>query len=171
MDERYPYFITSSVINGYNLFNKKQFRGFIIDGLNFMSDERGMLIYAYVIMPNHIHLITKGENLSKCIASLKSYTARQIIDSIKKEGNVDWLSRLTEVRVNTRIDRDYQLWTEGFHPKQIFSEKVMEQKINYMHYNPVKAGLVQNASDWEYSSYGDYYGKSSGYVEIFVYKG
>ncbi|WP_428236372.1 REP-associated tyrosine transposase [Gracilimonas sp.] len=171
LDERYPYFITSSIVNGYNLLSEKRFRDILLDGLNFLSRERRIKLYAYVIMSNHIHFISKGKNLSKCIAGFKSFTARQIIDSMIEDGNKYWLNRLKEARVNNRTDREYQLWTEGFHPKQIFSDEVMEQKLDYIHYNPVKAGLVRRESDWRYSSYGDYNCDSTGFVDIDVYRG
>ncbi len=171
LNEGYPYFITSSIVNGYNLFSEKRYRDLIVDGLNFMSKQKGIKIYAYVIMSNHIHFISKGKSLSKCIAGFKSFTARQIIDSMIEEGNKHGLSRLKEARVNNKTDREHQLWTEGFHPKLIFSDEVMEQKLSYIHYNPVKAGLVRRESDWIYSSYGDYYGDATGLVNIVVYQG
>ncbi|MDR9419950.1 REP-associated tyrosine transposase [Gracilimonas sp.] len=171
LDESYPYFITSSIVGGYSLFKEKRFINVIIDGLNFLSRERNISIYAYVIMPNHLHFISQGRNLSKYVSSFKSFAARQSIDKLKEEENEFWLDRLKEARVNTKIDREYQLWTEGFHPKQIFSSKVMEQKINYIHYNPVTAGLVEKESDWLYSSYGDYYGNSTRFVDIERYRG
>lgn len=171
LDDSYAYFITSSIIRGYDLLSLKEFRYIIIDGLNFLSRQRGINIYGYVIMLNHIHLIAQGQNLSKCISGFKSFSARQIIDSLIEEGDKFWLNRLKTAKVNIKTDREYQLWTEGFHPKQVFSDKVMEQKLNYIHYNPVKAGLVKFESEWVYSSFGDYYGSSAGSVDIVLYQG
>ena len=124
----------------------------IMDGFNFLITKRYIKIYAYVIMPDHIHFIAEGKDLSKHTSSFKSFTARKIIDCLKAENNISELTALQKAKLAHKTDRDYQLWTEGFHPKQIFSDEVMKQKINYIHYNPVKAGLVSNELDWKFSS-------------------
>ncbi|MEX0845626.1 MAG: transposase [Balneolaceae bacterium] len=171
LDSRYPYFITSSIINGYRLLTDNRLRKVIIEGLNFMVGERKVSIYAYVIMPNHLHFIAQSENLGKHVASFKSYSARRIIDLLEERNNFEWLNRLKHSNTSLKKDRDHKLWSDGFHPKQIFSAKVMRQKLNYIHYNPVKAGLVHGEDDWEYSSYGDYFGASSSLVEVEVFRG
>lgn len=128
----------------------------ITEGLRFLIQKRNISIYAYVIMPDHIHFIAQGKNLSKHVSSFKSFTARQIINTLKTENRITELKALMRAKLVHKTDREYQLWTEGFHPKQIFSDEIMIQKINYIHYNPVKAGLVSEESDWKYSS-ADYY--------------
>jgi REP element-mobilizing transposase RayT len=171
LDERYPYFITSSIVNRYHIFKDKSCCEVIIDGLNFLIGERGIRIHAYVIMPDHIHIISQGKDLGKHISGFKSYAARRIIDLLEAQNNEAWLQRFKYKGPRSRKDREHQIWMEGFHPKQIMSAKVMEQKIYYIHYNPVKAGLVESESDWLYSSYGDYDGNSSGLVEIDGFRG
>jgi REP element-mobilizing transposase RayT len=46
----------------------------------------------------------------------------------------------------------YKIWQEGYHPEAIYSEKWFQQKLNYIHYNPVKKGFVTEAENWKYSS-------------------
>lgn len=171
LDEKYPYFITSSVVNKSPAFKKPEFLRIIIDGLNFLVAERKIIIYAYVIMPDHLHLVVKGKDLSKHISSFKSYSARRILDTLEGHKLHTDLSVFKKAKRTFKRDRAHQFWTEGFHPKQIFSVKMMEQKINYIHLNPVKAGLVVYEHDWLYSSYNDYYGNSKGLVKIKLFDG
>ncbi len=99
-----------------------------------------------------------GEGLSAHVLKLKSYTARRIIDSLKERGRSLLLKRLHYLTHNHHKDSDYQVWQEGFHPKQISSAEMMIQKIEYIHYNPVKAGFVDLPEHWRMSSARDYLG-------------
>lgn len=154
LDKHYPYFITSSLVTRIPLFNS--YGSLVFQGLDFLVKERQIKIYAYVIMPDHIHIIAKGKDLAKHISSFKSYTARQIINELKKEKHEYLLIIFRQAKLKHKTDREHQVWSEGFHPKQISSDSVMRQKISYIHYNPVKAGLVLNELDWKYSSAGFY---------------
>ncbi len=152
LDENYPYFITSSIVGKLPLFLNPEISSIITDGLQFLIKERNIKVYACVIMPDHIHFISEGTDLAKHISSFKSFTARSIVDYLTRENRSKELIVLRNQKLAHKTDREYQIWTEGFHPKQISSDQIMEQKVNYIHYNPVKAGLVANQLDWEYSS-------------------
>ncbi|MCG8374481.1 MAG: hypothetical protein MI700_13150 [Balneolales bacterium] len=90
--------------------------------------------------------------MSKKIAEFKSFTARSIINHLKKQNELGALNHFKNSKLKHKADREFQVWTEGFHPKQIIDEKMIVQKIEYIHYNPVRAGLVKKALDWEFSS-------------------
>lgn len=152
LDEGYPYFITSSIVGKLPLFADQKITSIIKDGLAFLIKERGVKIYAYVIMPDHIHLIAEGKELAKHVSSFKSYAARKIVDFLKQDERIIELDILRNEKLVHKTDREYQVWHEGFHPKQINSDEMMEQKINYIHYNPVKAGLVGLELNWKNSS-------------------
>jgi|AntRauTorcE11897_2_1112592.scaffolds.fasta_scaffold00096_3 REP element-mobilizing transposase RayT len=171
LDERYPYLITSTVSGRLPLFAMQSIRQILVAGLNFLIYKRNISILAYVIMPDHIHFIAQGTDLGKKISSFKSYSARRMIDLLKEEGDNQLLRKLNEAKLPTQKDREHQIWTEGFHPKQISNAAVMGQKIEYIHYNPVKAGLVERKSDWVYSSYGDYFGYSTCLVDVELFRG
>ncbi|MDR9416677.1 MAG: transposase [Gracilimonas sp.] len=171
LDDRYPYFITSSIVEHYNILKFPNFRDIIINGLNFLTKERDIEINAYVIMHDHFHLIAKGEDLGIHMARFKSYTARRILDALDERHLKEWLEKFRAAKRSHKKDREHQLWMEGIHPKQIMSHKMMEQKINYIHHNPVKAGLVEKGSDWKFSSWGDYNGDSTGLVEVTIFCG
>lgn len=157
-DESYPYFVTSGIMFGLPIFSNVYAAEIIIENLIFLCTEREVDIIAYVIMENHFHAIFHGTNLKVKIGSFKSFSAREIIDLFEWKGNREWLKRLKSVKGKNKADRNYQLWQGGFHPKQIFSDEVMIQKIEYIHNNPVKRGYVDKQEDWRYSSARDYAG-------------
>jgi len=117
-----------------------------------------MKLYAYVVLENHVHFIAPSDNLSKEIGDFKSYTARQLIDLLDSANAKTILDQLAFRKLKHKRDRDFQCWQEGSHPQQITSEEMMRQKIEYIHFNPVKRGYVDDPTHWRYSSARNYAG-------------
>jgi len=157
-EAEYPYFITSNVVDGYPLFSKPLAAEIILKGLAFLQDKRKTTLCAYVIMENHIHFIAQSLELQKHLRALKSWTAREIINQFTKEGHTHQLAKLKQAKRLSHIDSDYQVWEEGFFPKQITSDAMMLQKMEYIHNNPVRRGFVDLPEDWRYSSARNYLG-------------
>ncbi|CAN5130171.1 hypothetical protein BH23BAC3_BH23BAC3_33310 [soil metagenome] len=157
-DSDYPHFITSSVVEGYPIFSDPKAAEVLLNALKFLQIQRDTILYSYVIMENHIHLIVQSDELSKKIQAFKSWTARNIIEVFKDNGNYYQLYKLKKARQHSHTDSIHQLWQQGFHPKQIIGDKMMIQKIEYIHNNPVKRGFVDHAEDWRYSSARNYMG-------------
>jgi REP element-mobilizing transposase RayT len=109
-------------------------------------------------MDTHLHLVAGSKNLSKEIANFKSFTARRIIDTLQEKEDIKLLEQLAQAKAQHKKDRQFQVWQEGSHPQQIQDEAMMRQKIEYIHHNPVKRGLVDEAIQWEYSSAANYEG-------------
>jgi len=107
-------------------------------------------------MENHLHLIASAENLEKEITNFKSYTARQSIDYYNSQKNEFILKQLAFHKLPHRIDRDYQFWQQGVHPQKMQNDEMMRQKIEYIHYNPVRRGYVEIPEHWRYSSARNY---------------
>lgn len=125
-----------------------------------------MKLFAYVIMNNHMHLIVSSENLSKTMQSIKSFTSKQLIESFEKR-NMTWI--LNELRINKaayKNESTYQVWQEGYHPQEITSHEMMLQKIEYIHYNPVRRGLVRKPEEWIYSSALNFMSDNKGLIEL-----
>ena len=157
-ENNYPYFITSTTVAWISVFTRKPYIEVLINSLNFCRHYKGLKIFAYVIMDNHIHLVVADERLSESIKEFKTYTAREIV-RLAAEENKSWLlSQLKFHKEDHKTDSSHQIWQEGFHPQQIYSEEVLCQKVDYLHYNPVRAGLVVRAEDWFYSSARNYAG-------------
>ncbi len=144
--------MTSSIINWIPVFTIKDHFDIVIDSLKYSRKNSGMKLFAYVIMDNHMHLIVSSENLSKTIQSIKSFTSKQLIESFKKRKMTQLLDKLRLNKAAYKTESTYQVWQEGYHPQEISSQEMMFQKIEYIHNNPVRRGLVRKPEEWLYSS-------------------
>jgi REP element-mobilizing transposase RayT len=127
--------------------------------------NKGLQVYGWVIMTNHIHMIISSDNgkLSDIIRDIKKFTAAKIIQAIennKNESRKKWLLWL--LKKNEKI----VFWQEGYHGEEIISSNFFETKLNYIHNNPVKARIVEKEEEYLYSSCGDYYGNRKGLLEL-----
>jgi len=146
------YFITSTIVEWIPIFTNEDIFQIIADSLNYCIKEKELNIYSYVIMPNHLHLIASAKDFSESMKSFKRYTAKEIIQYFKKS-KYEWvLNQLHFFKKRNKIESEYQVWQEGFHPQLISSYKMLEQKIHYIHNNPVKKGFVNEPKCWKYSS-------------------
>lgn len=163
--EEYPYFITSSIVEGYPLFADRDAAKVLLDSLVFLQEKREVTLYAYVIMENHIHMIALGNDLSEKMRHFKSYTARAIIDLFTKKKRTWLLRQIEGAKLKYKKESRYQVWQEGLHPKQIIGDAMMMQKLEYIHNNPVKRGYIDNPEHWRYSSARNYAG-SEGIIPV-----
>lgn len=155
----YPYFITSSIVDGIPLFSDSHIANIILDSLRFIQIDRDVKLYGYVIMDNHLHCVIQHQEISKTVKSFKSYTAKIIIESLEKRNRNMILDKLIFAKKMHKKQSKYQIWQEGVHPVQIDSDDKMEKVLDYIHFNPVKAGFVEKPEHWRYSSALDYFGK------------
>jgi len=153
-----PHFLTCTVVNWLPLFSDRANAQILLDSLAWLQQENRMRLYGYVIMENHIHLVAGGDELSGALASFKSFTARRLIDRLKEQGAEDRLKQLVFYKEAHKRDREHQVWQEGSHPQAIQGEEMMRQKLDYLHYNPVRRGYVDTPEHWRYSSARDYAG-------------
>ena len=93
-----------------------------------------------------------------------------MVDLMKANGNSKLLSQIAFRKLRHKLRSDFQVWEEGFHPKQLFNDEMLIQKLEYMHFNPVKAGFVDRPEHWRYSSARNYLGEK-GVIPITVYSG
>ena len=122
-------------------------------------------MYAYVILENHLHLIAQSSDISRDISRFKSYTSKQVIAWLVENRIKVILDQLAFYKKAHKIDRKYQFWQEGVHPELIQGEKMMRQKVEYIHNNPVERGYVDCPEHWRYSSARNYLGMK-GLVEV-----
>jgi REP element-mobilizing transposase RayT len=155
-EEHYPYLITSTLLEELPLFSKPQITQILLDQLVFLQQQRAVTLYAYVIMENHFHAVVQGQELSKKLRLAKSFTARQMLEVLLRNGHSLWLQKLKWNKRSHKMYRTYQVWEEGLHPKQLTSMDMVCQKIEYIHFNPVNAGFVDAPEDWRYSSARNY---------------
>ena len=160
-DQTLPHFFTITVVDWVDVFSRKNFRDVFLECLNFCIKNKGMILYSYVIMTNHIHLIIQSEDakLSDLIRDFKKFTAKTILDKIQTEpeSRRDWMLERFKLATETHSrNKNYQFWQLSNHAEEIYSEKFMWSKIDYTHFNPVRAGIVSSPQDYIYSSASNY---------------
>ena len=105
-----------------------------------------------------MHFIAHGENLAKQAGDFKSFTARKIIDWLEARREASLLRQFSHEKATHKTDRELQLWQEGSHPKEIISDEMMDQKMEYIHNNPVARGYVADPLHWRSLSARNYNG-------------
>ncbi len=166
----YPYFITCSVIEGVDLFAYPVIAQIILDSLSHIQKQMKVKLYGYVIMHNHIHLIVESGDISEDIRRFKSFTAREIIRHLESGSHSILLERLRKGKKNHKKECTYQVWQEGSYPKQVNTLNKMESFLEYIHFNPVKAGFIEDPKFWRYSSACKYLGGES-LIEVSLFRG
>src|SRR5687767_13402645 len=156
-DKHYAYFVSWTVVEWLPLFAESAYRQLILDSLNYLRINKHTQLNAYVVMPSHVHAVLwpdDGINLSDVTRDFKRYTSREISREARRQGSDQFIKVFENSRLANRAQdvSQYQVWQEGSHPEAIFTEKFAKQKIDYIHMNPVKAGLVGTADEWPYSN-------------------
>ena len=150
------YFLTCSIVNKMDIFTYKEFFDIIINSLSFCIEEKGLMLHGYVIMPNHLHLIASNENnLANVIRDFKRFTAVKIIEQLIKFKR-HYILNLLKFVVKQKSKQQHQVWIHANYAEGIENPEFFLQKLNYIHNNPVKRGLVTLQEHWIYSSARNY---------------
>ena len=135
-----------------------------------MPEEKGLVIHAWCIMPSRLHMIISSEKdpLANIMRDFKRHTASMIVKAIQEipESRKEWLIRAFQKAGKDlkRISK-YKVWQDGNHPEQVLTNHFLEQKLEYIHRNPVEAGIVEEAEHYFLSSARDYVG-DRGLLEV-----
>lgn len=155
------YYLTLQVVDWVDIFSRPVYRDIVIESLKYGIEKKGLQLFAYVIMSNHVHLIVQSSigDLSGTIRDLKKYTAKKIIETIelRPESRREWL--LNQFRFNAtkhKRNSNYQVWTHENHAILLYSNNFIAEKIEYIHQNPVRAKIVHYPEDYLYSSARNY---------------
>ena len=152
MPQHHVQFFTATILKWIPLLNNDSRKQIIVDSMAFLVEKKRCDIYSFVIMPNHIHMIWKIDSLYKRVdvqRDFLKYTSQQIRFNLQdKQAEV-----LSEFEVNLK-DRKHQFWQRNPLSVDLFSREVIEQKLDYLHANPVKGkwNLVEDFVDYKYSS-------------------
>lgn len=158
------YFITITTVGWIDVFTRLSQKYIILDSLRYCQQNKGLEIYAYCLMSNHLHLFcksTKGYILSDVVRDLKKFTSKKIIHTIlnEPESRRDWmLENFKKACEHLKRNQEYKVWQNGYHAEHIYSNSFIKQKINYIHNNPVKAKIVTLPEDYYFSSARNYAG-------------
>jgi len=161
-DQDATYYVTFQVVGWADVFSRKVYRDIILDSFTFCRQTKGLELFAYVIMTNHIHCIMRSKNgdLSDLVRDFKKHTSKQIlkgIDENRKESRKKWLQMIFayHAKFNKRSDTQ-QLWTHEGHAVELSTNNMIDTGLTYIHDNPVRAGWVEQAEDYLYSSARNY---------------
>lgn len=170
-DQEGLYFITCQVVGWVDVFSRQLYRDEIIESLRYCMENKGLQLYSYVIMTNHLHMIIRSSDgrLSDVIRDFKRYTSNKImsdIDENMEESRRDWMNMVFKyhAKFNGRVN-DKQFWTHENHAVELMDNEMIDSRLEYIHQNPVRAGWVENAEDFLYSSARNYAGLK-GQLEI-----
>jgi putative transposase len=152
----FPHFLTCTIVGWLPAFTRRETVQIVLDSWRFLQDRDRLVLLGYVVLENHIHFIASANDLAKEVGDFKSYTARQIIDHLSERNVQTLLDGLACHKVRHKTDRPFQLWQEGSQPKMIETENMLQQKLDYIHNNPVKRGYVDDPTHWRYSSARNY---------------
>lgn len=160
------YFVTFTTVYWLDVFTREEYKSIFLDSIRYCQKEKGLKVGAWCIMTNHIHLAigTSGQNkLQDIIRDLKSFTSRHIrkyMENNPFESRKDWmLALLKKAGECNPANKDFQLWQQHSHPIELSGNHIIQQRIDYIHNNPVKAQFVEEPADWLYSSARDYEGR------------
>ena len=167
------HFVTCTVVQWIDIFTRTVFADMVVDSLNFCVKEKGLSVHAWVLMPNHLHLIVsakEGTELSGLLRDFKKFTAGSILKALENgtiESRKNWMIWLFKGagEQNSRNEK-YQFWQQGNHPIELNTNERLKQRLHYLHQNPVRAGLVWEPWHYRYSSACDYMDNRKGLIEI-----
>lgn len=152
LEHEFAHFVTGTVVAWLPIFTTTARCDILVQAFEYCRQEKGLKIHAWVILDTHFHAIVAAPDLARVLAGLKRHTARRIIELLETE-RCDWLRRqLRHQRAPHKTESQHQVWQEGSHPQAIMTDAMMLQKLEYLHDNPVRRGLVASPEHWRYSS-------------------
>ena len=175
------YFTTSTVIDWMDVFTRPVYKHIVIDSLKYCQESKGLEIYAWVLMTNHLHMIVGIEQarpdlqcdiqIGDVLRNFKKYTSKSIVKAIgdnKQESRKEWLmDRFWFRGANDSKIKNFKFWQEGNHIETINTYEFYREKLNYIPMNPVKQEIVESPEQYLYSSARNYYGEK-GLLEITI---
>ena len=171
------YFVSFAVVEWLDVFTRNLYKDILLENLSFCQKTKGMEIVAWCIMTSHIHLIfrsNKGLRPELLLGDFKRFTSKALVKAIidnPQESRKDFLLEHFKKAANQSSNvKNYQFWRHDNNPIELWSNSVIQEKINYIHQNPVEVGLVFKAEDYVYSSAVDYAGEKGLLDDIIVFE-
>ena len=168
------YFITSTVIDWIDIFTRPAYKNIVVESLQYCQKNKGLEIYAWVLMTNHLHMIvgTCGNyQIGDILRDFKKHTSKTIVKAIEEnqqESRKEWLIDKFKFRAaNDSKVTNYKFWQEGNHVEAITSYDFYLEKLNYIHMNPVKQEIVDKPEDYSFSSARNYCGEK-GLIDVIL---
>lgn len=159
------HFITFTIVDWVDIFIRPVYKDLIIESLKYCQQHKGLQLYGYCLMTNHLHLLasaTLPAKLPDIVRDFKKHTNKKLIKLIEEENESrrDWMLYRFKyhAKFNVRIS-DYKVWQDGYHAIECDTAEILAQKLNYIHQNPVTAQIVEEPEHYIYSSAKNYAGE------------
>jgi len=170
------YFVSFAVVDWLEVFTRDHYKDILVDSLRYCQAKKGMELIAWCIMTNHVHLIYRscaGQKPELLLGDFKRHTSKALVRAIQENAEDNrkniFLKHFQKAAQQSSNVNNYQFWRHDNHPIELWSNEVIWQKINYVHNNPVKAGLVEKPEDYNYSSAKNYIDEQ-GMLDVVVFQ-
>ncbi len=163
-DKSELYFVSYSVIEWIDVFTRNIYKDILLESWEHCMKNKGLVVYSWCIMTNHVHMIISSchEEVQDIMRDMKSFTSGRIKKAIMEnpqESRKEWMLRMMkDAGTKNKNNKGFQLWQQHNHPIILESNFLIDQKLDYIHNNPVAAGFVEKPEDYLYSSARDYAG-------------
>jgi len=167
------YFVTLTTVGWVDIFTRPNHKLLIINSLKYCIENKGLIIFAYCLMPSHLHMICRADGdltLSDILRDFKTFTSKNLINQITEEteSRRDWmLEYFSKACAHLNRNQNFKIWQDGNQAKEIFSNAFLWEKLEYIHNNPVEDLLVEKPDDYVFSSARNY-AELDNYLEVFV---
>jgi REP element-mobilizing transposase RayT len=166
------YFTTDTIVYWMDVFTRQEYKIIMMDSMNFCVNYKGLIIYSWCLMSNHLHMIVGtqpgAKQVTKIIGDMKQYTTKMITETMSSipESRSEWMLKRFEFagKYLQRIEQ-YKMWQDGNHPIELTTNEMIDQKLDYIHNNPVRALIVEKPEHYLFRSARDYAGEK-GLVKI-----
>jgi putative transposase len=172
-DQGAVYFVTFTVVNWLDVFTRREYRDIFLESLRYCQKNKGLDVFAYCMMSSHVHMIIGRQgnpNLEDIIRDIKKFTSVQIMEAILKNQQESrrellvWLFKRAGER--NKNNTNYQFWQQHNHPIELNTSQMIDERLNYIHNNPVEAGIVLSPEDYLYSSAVNYAGLPEKLIDV-----
>ncbi|VAV95149.1 hypothetical protein MNBD_ALPHA06-2198 [hydrothermal vent metagenome] len=139
------YFLTPTIRNWYYIFDRHDRWQIIADSLAYCQAAKGLKVFGYVFMLNHLHLMVGSKDVAGFVRDFKRHTSKKLHANLAaNEPNI--------LSLFLGDDGQYQFWKPDNQPKWVESQGFFVQKMNYIHQNPVQKAYVEQPEHWKWSS-------------------
>lgn len=166
------YFITITVVDWVDISTRPKYKHIILDSLAYCQQKKGLKIYAWVLMSNHLHMLVSvglGHTVADVVRDFKKFTSKKILAELEEdvqESRREWmLEHFRRSAAGDGKSTGYRFWQDGYHPEAVWLLDFYQQKLEYIHSNPVRQELVARQEEYLYSSAVDYAG-GKGLLEL-----
>ncbi len=167
------YFISFATVYWIDVFIRNEYKKILIDSWKYCQKNKGLNLHAWIIMTSHVHMIISSRNnkLENIVRDMKSFTSSELKKAIKQnpqESRREWIIWMMERSGKKNSNNDnFQFWQQHNKPIELLNNEMLQQKLDYIHDNPIKEGIVFRPEDYVYSSARDYCGEK-GLLDIIL---